>query len=194
MSLIWQGRRGGSMPFDTHVGSQDPKWAGIAFIFQSDAQSCISLVSGILYSKKKTKKIQEHYHFTTPPGFYVGSVPGPIHCPATPHAPHQHRRRLCLLRYAIRYVAPHVYGWEKRQQIVDYLCKKTNKNESCLSTRTVSTAGGFSSRARWLPDGCRGSEERVRQSRNGWPQVQCWWQIHPRSQSCAEDQVCLLST
>lgn len=55
-SLIWQGRRGGSMPFDTHVGSQDPKWAGIAFIFQSDAQSCISLVSGILYSKKKTKK------------------------------------------------------------------------------------------------------------------------------------------
>ncbi len=45
------------------------------------------------------------------------------------------------------------------------------------------------SRAWWLPDCCRGSEERVWQSRNGWPKIQRWRQMHSRSQSSAEDQV-----
>lgn len=44
-------------------------------------------------------------------------------------------------------------------------------------------------RARWLPDCGGGSEEGVRQSRNCWPEIQRWQQIHSRAQSCAEDQV-----
>lgn len=102
-SLIWQGRRGGSMPFDTHVGSQDPKWAGIAFIFQSDAQSCISLVSGILYSKKKDKKNPGALSFHSSSRFLCGVSAGanPLSCHTSRTSPTQTTSLPASLRHPL---------------------------------------------------------------------------------------------
>lgn len=140
-----------------------------------------------------------------PPGVYVGSVQGSVHRHSTPHALYQHRRCLRLLRHALRHVEAHVCGWERERGREGVIIRITIvfltdffKWGFCFQfifyNLMFLVDGGWSCvllnpRARWLPDCGGGSEEGVRQSRNCWPEIQRWQQIHSRAQSCAEDQV-----